>query len=340
MARERQRVVDAVLAHVHEGGSVMSHKRTAWVVFSVTLVIPVALVLSACGQAEPPEATARSSEASTPSLTPTPSAGLSIEPTMVSPVDGMVQVHVPAGVFLMGSAELDADAWGHESPQHEVYLDAFWIDRTEVTNGMYARCVDAGACQPPIVISGLGSWTRSSYYGNASYTDYPVIYVDWHQAEAYRAWTGRRLPTEAEWEKATRGVDGRSYPWGEGIDCARANFTGCEATQRGQAAILPGRVPTERWTWRETCGSGWRTGTAVTITHNRPGKPSRPILRGNRCRGAVRGTTFLSSCRARPPRIRSHVLSLRPGISVRPLHLPMRGLAAVPGFWLPGAVAV
>ena len=221
----------------------MSHKRTAWVVFSVTLVIPVALVLSACGQAEPPEATARSSEASTPSLTPTPSAGLSIEPTMVSPVDGMVQVHVPAGVFLMGSAESDADAWGHKSPQHEVYLDAFWIDRTEVTNGMYARCVDAGACQPPIVISGLGSWTRSSYYGNASYTDYPVIYVDWHQAEAYCAWTGRRLPTEAEWEKAARGVDGRSYPWGEGIDCARANFTGCEGDTTRAGSYPAGASP-------------------------------------------------------------------------------------------------
>ena len=146
---------------------------------------------------------------------------------MVSPAGGMVMVYVPEGRFLMGSAPGNADADSDEFPQHEVYLDAFWIGQTEVTNGMYAQCADAGACEPPRITT--NSATRSSYYGNPSYMDYPVIYVSWDQAQAYCAWAGGRLPTEAEWEKAARGAEGtRTYPWGEGISCPRANFAGCE----------------------------------------------------------------------------------------------------------------
>ena len=128
--------------------------------------------------------------------------------TMVSDVDGMVKLYVPAGEFEMGSTEGDSN----EDPVHTVYLDAYWIDQTEVTNAKYEKCVEAGACDAP---EDDGSYTRDSYYGNSQYDDYPVIYVDWNQAGSYCEWAGRRLPTEAEWEKAARGDDGRTYPWGD-----------------------------------------------------------------------------------------------------------------------------
>ena len=122
-----------------------------------------------------------------------------------------MQIYVPEGEFLRGSADNDSQAKGDEKPQRTIYLDAFWIDQTEVTNAMYALCVQAAACQPP---SNKGSQTRTTYYGTAQYDNYPVIYVSWDAAQNYCAWAGRRLPTEAQWEKAARGTDGRLYPWG------------------------------------------------------------------------------------------------------------------------------
>jgi serine/threonine-protein kinase len=123
----------------------------------------------------------------------------------------MLLVFVPAGSFLMGSADSDGMAYADEKPQHSVSLDAFWIDRTEVTNGKYALCVQAKACRTPLRFS---SNVHDHYYGNSEYADFPVIYVSWNDAHAYCQWAGRRLPTEAEWEKAARGTDVRIYPWG------------------------------------------------------------------------------------------------------------------------------
>jgi len=121
-------------------------------------------------------------------------------------VDGMMMVYILAGKFTMGSDEGEAD----EGPVHEVYLDAYWMDQTEITNEMYVLCVESGSCEPPMK---TGSYTRASYYDNSLFADYPVIHVDWNMAKAYCEWAGARLPTEAEWEKAARGDDARIYPW-------------------------------------------------------------------------------------------------------------------------------
>ena len=134
--------------------------------------------------------------------------------------DGSAMVYVPAGAFWMGNDESDPDTNPDEWPQHQVYLDAFWIDRTEVTNGQYRRCVKDGGCSLP---SDTGAYFYGDYYGESQYDDYPVINVDWAQANAFCAWASKRLPTEAEWEKAARGTDKRVYPWGNTFDGSLVN---------------------------------------------------------------------------------------------------------------------
>ncbi len=124
--------------------------------------------------------------------------------TKVSTVDGMMQVYVPEGEFIMGSNE---NPNLKEYPEHPVYLDAFWMDKYEVSNAMYGKCVASGACFEPVP-------RLNPYYGKWVYRNLPVVYVNWYAAEAYCAWAGRRLPTEAEWEKAARGTDARYFPWG------------------------------------------------------------------------------------------------------------------------------
>ena len=99
-----------------------------------------------------------------------------------------------------------ANALMIEQPSHPVTLDGYWMQRTEVTNEQYKRCVDAGGC-PDEPANQFWELPRSARL--------PVTYVDWNQASAYAAWVGGRLPTEAEWEKACRSADGRIYPWGD-----------------------------------------------------------------------------------------------------------------------------
>ena len=169
---------------------------------------------------------------------PTPTKPLpTVEPTreLVWEKDGSVMVHVPAGEFLMGSGEAEVDTafescqqtfgdckrewFESELPQHQVDLGGFWINKAEVTNAQYRNCVEAGACRAPTTCD----WGDPTY-SDSSKTDHPVVCVSWQDAKTYCEWAGKQLPTEAEWEKAARGTDGRKYPWGDDFDGSKVNF--------------------------------------------------------------------------------------------------------------------
>jgi len=197
------------------------------VVFNLLIILFLVIALPACAGAPTPTV---------------PSGSIS---TRVAKKDGMVQVFVPAGEFRMGSTKADIDLilkecdyclrewFDNEMPQHKVYLDAFWIDRTEVTNAMFAKFVAETGYQTDAEQIGAGIAFRLSSYDWAmtkganwqhpqgpttnidGLDDHPVVQMSGNDAEAYCAWAGRRLPTEAEWEKAARGTDGRTYPWGD-----------------------------------------------------------------------------------------------------------------------------
>jgi formylglycine-generating enzyme required for sulfatase activity len=140
-------------------------------------------------------------------------------------------VYVPAGPFWMGCREgVDTDeitgpCREQELPYRRVTLDAFWIDRTEVRKGDYRQCMDAGVCTKPYM------WDREHWEGLPQdghripgTDDFPAASLSWTQAKTYCEWAGKQLPTEAQWEKAARGTDGRKYPWGnEDPSCAHSN---------------------------------------------------------------------------------------------------------------------
>ena len=190
-----------------------------------TPALLIMLLLAACS-VEPDPTSAISTPTSPSTQTPEPASPMPTSTTTPPPtatrlptatpapeqyIDeaGNLMQHVPAGEFTMGSEAGFPD----ELPVHAVYVDAFYIDKYEVTNEMYAECVDdSSECRRPRL---PGSITRSVYFSNQNFANYPVLYVDWWMARAYCTWRGARLPTEAEWEKAARGTDGRVYPWGD-----------------------------------------------------------------------------------------------------------------------------
>ena len=148
------------------------------------------------------------------------SLGESSTSTEITDAKGATMVLVPDEDFTMGSDTGEDD----EKPIHSVHLGSFYIDKYEVSNALYKDCVSVSICETPSVAS---SRTHSDYYGNSEFDSYPVIYIDWNMAKTYCEWRDARLPTEAEWEKAARGVDGRTYPWGEGFGCSKGNSFGC-----------------------------------------------------------------------------------------------------------------
>lgn len=174
------------------------------------LLLTCLLILCACGGATDTEG-AQPGQADA-----APAAAHGLGDTSLRPADGMPMVYVPGGEFKMGRP------WSLADRKHAVELDSYWIDQTEVTNAHYRRCVEAGACRAPTACS----WGEPTY-DDVAKADHPALCVAWHEARAYCAWAGGRVPTEAEWEYAARGPDSAIYPWGDEFDGTKLNS--CDA---------------------------------------------------------------------------------------------------------------
>ncbi len=144
-----------------------------------------------------------------------------------APPVGMVCV--PGGPAVLGAD----DKTEAEKPRHSAVLPTYYLDRTEVTNADYERCAKTGACPP--------KWGRvAKSYGAFLGPKQPALPMSWDMANAYCVWAGKRLPTEAEWEKAARGGDARTYPWGEDPpSCDKANYKGCPGNLTKPVGSLP-----------------------------------------------------------------------------------------------------
>lgn len=134
-----------------------------------------------------------------------------------SAADGMRMVYIPAGEFIMGGD------FPNSQPQRKIYLDAYWIDQTPITNAMFALFLNEMHAKEKKELERGIIWfinerivdVKGQYKVMDGFDDHPVMGVTWYGAQAYCNWAGRNLPTEAQWEKAARGMDGRTYPWGE-----------------------------------------------------------------------------------------------------------------------------
>ena len=159
-------------------------------------------------------------------------------------------VLVPAGSFTMGavSGKFDAD----ETPPHVVYLDDYYIDAVEVTNAQFARFVNGSGYQTDAEKAGDSTTWRS--FNSADRQRFPVIFVSWNDAARYCAWAGKRLPTEAEWEKAARGAAKRIYPWGNSFN---DNFANTADAGIGQPVAVASRSAQSPYGLYDAVGNVW-----------------------------------------------------------------------------------
>ena len=199
---------------------------------------PVILATESVQPAEPVVPSNTRAAVITETITPSSTPQYLVGSTRISPRDGMVLQYIPAGTFTMGEdanvalekcennfGRCEHDWFLNAEPAHLVSLDAYWIDKTEVTTGMYQLCVEAGGCKEP---GNKSSHAYDSYYGDPEFENYPMIRVDWNMARTYCEWADRRLPTEAEWEKAARGENDWTFPWGDDFDGSLLNY--CDAS--------------------------------------------------------------------------------------------------------------
>ena len=152
--------------------------------------------------------------------------------------DGREMVWIPSGTFRLGASEGDRQADLDEFPASRFQVQGFWIDRHEVTNADYRRCVEAGACTPP---------SQTDAYDDPNRAAYPVVWVDWFQARQFARWAGKRLPTEVEWEYAARSGGSERFPWGQKWDAGRANGIGTEGADDWGAEAPVGKFPPNTW---------------------------------------------------------------------------------------------
>lgn len=195
---------------------------------------------------------------------------------------------IPAGPFLMGSNDGPED----ERPQHQVNLQEFFMDKTPVTNHQFARFLNSAGIQgangerwydiddnDARIHRREGKWVA-----DAGYENHPVVEASWVGAVAYCAWAGKRLPTEAEWEKAARGTDGRKYPWGnESPDRSRAQFNGDWNDTRPVASFPKGASP---YGILDLAGNGWEWVSSAYLPYPYKADDGREDL----TRAQVRGT--------------------------------------------------
>lgn len=213
-------------------------KRVRYFVFTILLII---FVMSACASPTPETVVVVvTATAEAPTLAPTEEVLPSMQAISLGGpgsgevmkwIDGSVLIYIPAGDFIMGDNGFDA-------PVHTVSLDGYWIQETKVTNRMYDQCVRAGICSAPAQTLG------GPVFSNPEFANHPVVGVNWDQAQTYCSWIQGSLPTEAQWEKAARGLNGNPYPWGTNSpSCSLVNFSNCVGNTSAVTAQEAGKSP-------------------------------------------------------------------------------------------------
>jgi formylglycine-generating enzyme required for sulfatase activity len=162
------------------------------------------------------------------------------------PSDGRVMVWVPSGSFRFGASLYDRQILVDELPAGPREVEGFWLDRNEVTNADYRRCVDAGVCTPP---------GKTEAFDDPNRALHPVMWVSWYQANDFARWVGKRLPSEVEWERAVRAGSGTRFPWGDVWESDRANVFDTDGLDRWGAEAPVGTFPPNPWGFNDLIGN-------------------------------------------------------------------------------------